>query len=75
MFGLTGDGCDHRKNKADFQKVKHGMRIKHIDDYDCDYIECSICGEEFYPPNNEFTFDMMPKYCPNCGAKMDGDAK
>lgn len=65
--------CGNFKNKADFQEVKHGEWKKHIDDDDCDYIECSVCGEEFYPPNNEVTFDVIPKYCQNCGARMDGD--
>lgn len=64
--------CDQFKNKSDFQEVKHGKWKKHTDDGDCDYIECSVCGEEFYPPNNEFTFDVIPKHCQNCGAKMDG---
>lgn len=34
----------------------------------CDgyYPFCSVCGEE--PPGCE-----MSKYCPNCGARMDGD--
>jgi transposase len=27
-------------------------------------VECSVCGEEVYEESN---------YCPNCGAKMDGD--
>lgn len=64
--------CRFFKNKADIQEIKHGKWKKHTDDGDCDYIECSACGEEFYPPNNEFTFDVIPKYCQNCGAKMGG---
>ncbi len=27
-------------------------------------IKCSVCGEEVFDESN---------YCPNCGAKMDGD--
>ena len=60
---------------ADVAEVKHGYWIKHRDDGDCEYIECSVCGEEFYPPNNEFDFDKYPKHCQECGAKMDGERK
>ena len=57
---------------ADVVEVKYGQWKKHRDDGDCEYIECSVCREEFYPPNNEFEFDNYPKYCQECGAKMDG---
>lgn len=34
---------------------------------------CSACKEEaVYDCNDEF---VLSKYCPNCGAKMDGDRK
>ena len=56
---------------ADVVEVKHGEWKKHRDDGDCEYIECSVCREEFYPPDNEFTFDRYPNYCQECGAKMD----
>jgi hypothetical protein len=65
-------GLLDKAQTEDVQEVKHGKWKKHTDDGDCDYIECSACGKEFYPPNNEFTFDVIPKYCQNCGAKMGG---
>ena len=37
--------------------------------FDVAGIECSICGEDV--PYWERNYD-MPKYCPNCGAKMKG---
>lgn len=53
---------------ADVAPVRHGRWIG----YDGDSWKCSICGEEdcyAYDLNvNRFT----DKYCPNCGAKMDG---
>ena len=34
---------------------------------------CTACGEEIYIHKNDtLKIDRMP-YCPNCGAKMDGD--
>lgn len=50
---------------ADVQPVRHG-RWSRID-YEPighDYI-CSVCG---------WKNDMASHYCPNCGAKMDGEA-
>lgn len=35
-----------------------------------DLYECSICGEE-----HKGEYDTLTNYCPNCGAKMDGDNK
>jgi DNA-directed RNA polymerase subunit RPC12/RpoP len=58
--------------KADVVEVKHGKWIIKTDDYDCEYMKCSCCGQEFYP-TDEDTVDKTPNYCPDCGAKMDGD--
>ena len=34
---------------------------------------CTACGKDFYMHRKgELQIDKMP-YCPNCGAKMDGD--
>ena len=65
-------GCKQFRNKADYVKVKHGKWKVKRDDYDTQYITCSVCKEEFYPGDNEFDFDFIPKFCQNCGAKMDG---
>lgn len=60
--------CGHFKNKAGFQEVKHGewiARTSKINQNDLVY-RCSVCGELYL---------RLPKYkyCPNCGAKMDGE--
>ena len=34
------------------------------------YIKCSECGDDICWVNTK-----RPKYCPSCGAKMDGDEK
>lgn len=53
---------------ADVAPVRHGRWIK--DDFLSDDVnnaeKCSQCGELIG------WFGKLPKYCPNCGAKMDG---
>ena len=56
---------------ADVVKVKHGEWKVKRDDYDTQFIKCSVCKEEFYSPDNCFDFDFVPNYCMNCGAKME----
>lgn len=57
---------------VDAVEVVHGEWIMCDDENDCEYIECPLCGEQFYDGDND-TFDKPWNYCPNCGAKMDGD--
>jgi hypothetical protein len=56
---------------ADVQEVKRGKWKIKQDDYDCEYMKCSCCKEEFYPVDAD-TVDTTPNYCPNCGADMRG---
>ena len=55
---------------ADVQEIKHGRWISNdLGGYEWAYY-CSECGwVDGYPFNNRH------KYCPNCGARMDGDEK
>ena len=46
--------------------VKHGHWI-FVEDM-VSYIKCSECGDDICWVNSK-----RPKYCPNCGAKMDGE--
>ena len=55
---------------VDAVEVVHGEWIMCLDVDDVEYIECPICGGEFYDGDND-TFDKPYNYCPNCGAKMD----
>lgn len=48
----------------------HGQWDILTDEYDCEYMICTACGEEFYPVDED-TVDMTYNYCPNCGAKME----
>jgi hypothetical protein len=61
---------------ADVSEVVHGEWLYFVGDYVT--AECSVCGECYDPLdyNDKEHFDMFKqlyKYCPNCGAKMDGD--
>lgn len=55
-----------KENAADIAPVVHGQWLDNED-----YMFCSICGIQWnYCDNDTKTFN----YCPNCGARMDGDA-
>ena len=49
----------------DVQPVRRGK----WDGYICS--ECNVCADYFV--SGDFYFDEKPDYCPNCGARMDGD--
>jgi hypothetical protein len=59
---------------ADVVEVKHGEWIKHP----CSY-ECTVCNGEFFVESYAKYYDPVTDYdlhfCPNCGAKMDGERK
>lgn len=61
---------------ADVQPVKHGHWIKENREVGGyfklyqSYIHCSECGNEHY-----YGTGTMPKYCDECGTRMDGDAE
>ena len=71
-FGVDSNAIAHHLYEAGYRKQSEGEWIKHTDEYDCEYFECSNCHEEFYPPYDEFAFDIIPKHCQECGAKMKG---
>ena len=50
---------------ADVAEVRHGKWIRPTRVPDSMLDECSICGFD----TGAFTFN----YCPNCGARMDGE--
>ena len=63
--------CIKNTPTADVVEVRHGEWIEQVRDYGkylvTEGYKCSICGYE--------TMDNDKKYCPNCGAKMDGERK
>ena len=57
--------------------VKHGKWLNFYENYTT--AECDVCGEcfevTFEGESNKMLFDAFRqsyRYCPNCGAKMDG---
>lgn len=79
--------CHHFKNKADFVEVKHGRKIVHKRHRGFHLIDCPLCNGSFqsnepYSEDVEYCSecekkldDTFQNYCPNCGAKMDGERK
>ena len=61
---------------VDAVEVVHGEWEITEDDYlSLVEMKCSVCGESY---GFEWFEDYQPKnyhYCPNCGAKMDGDSE
>lgn len=57
---------------VDAVEVVHGRWDIFDDGYGCELMCCSVCRSEFYDGDND-TVDHPHNYCPNCGAKMDGD--
>ena len=55
---------------VDAVEVVHGRWVKKTADY-VYYYACSECGEPVL--KSQWGNDFFSDYCPNCGAKMDGD--
>lgn len=62
---------------ADVQPVKHGRWICNEELYYNGMTKCSCCNEEYYTEDiQNLQEDLRTvNYCPNCGARMDGDAE
>lgn len=59
---------------ADVTEVRHGKWIESEDDYYGLYIiKCSLCREVWCFEVEDDVKLMNYNYCPNCGARMDGD--
>ena len=54
---------------ADVVTVRHGRWIEQEKYTFGTMYDCSICGDRILDNGHEWN------YCPNCGAKMDGDIK
>lgn len=69
--------CDFIKELAEFPTAdvveqKHGKWIRSVDELGEAWM-CSECLEEFFPADGMDEFISYVHYCPNCGARMDGE--
>ena len=63
---------------ADVVEVRHGKWIENQEPLgwcDVDCIECSVCHESWIMDEDSSIddYECIWHYCPNCGAKMNGD--
>lgn len=72
---VNGEWRDNDGNFIEIDRVRHGLwekaqDMRRMDGNIYDY-RCSLCDSlaEKGVYNN---YDRLTKYCPNCGAKMDG---
>lgn len=67
--------CRNIKNMpaADVAEVVHGEWLRADDDWNSlTTIQCSLCSEEWCFETDDDVSLLNYKYCPNCGARMDG---
>lgn len=59
---------------ADVQPVKHGKWVNECieDEENVWWAGCSVCGEDTHSRYGRVS---TYNYCPNCGARMDGDSE
>ena len=58
---------------ADVAEVVYGEWLRADEDWNSlTTIRCSLCGEEWCFETDDDVSLLNYKYCPNCGAKMDG---
>lgn len=56
---------------ADVRPERHGEWVRvSDDDQDEGWFICSECKEKYFNPSDDE--DLLPNFCPRCGAKMDG---
>ena len=80
LMKLMQDGCNAKNLQsisdmpaADVAEVVHGEWLRSDDDWDSlTTIQCSCCGEEWCFETDDDVSLLNYKYCPNCGARMDG---
>lgn len=78
ITGILGDNSSiadiiNEQPTADVQEVKHGYWIPERDPDEGNRIQCyhcSVCDDDFHYIG---AFIATP-YCPNCGARMDGES-
>lgn len=77
ITGILGDNSSiadiiNEQPTADVQEVRRGYWISERDPDENNRIQCfhcSVCDDDFH----YIGAFVATKYCPNCGARMDGD--
>lgn len=61
---------------VDAEPVRHGRWVPVDGKHPCDEWDCTACGERrtFLVEMDADDMEECYPYCPNCGAKMDGDS-
>ena len=63
--------------EVDAEPVRHGRWTADESTYTDGEAQCSVCKTTFYVDDlycvGEKAQSELPKYCPHCGAKMDGE--
>ena len=80
LMKLMQDGCSAKNLQsisdmpaADVAEVVHGQWLRADDDWNSlTTIQCSLCSEEWCFETDDDVSLLNYKYCPNCGARMDG---
>ena len=63
-----------RQPTADVEEVRHGEWIEKDDGWDGVFYTCSVCHCDWTTIDGT-PFENNMRYCPECGAKMDGERK
>ena len=58
----------------DAEPVRHGKNIDYTEKYHCEF-KCSLCGATADIVEGGSLDGGYFNYCPNCGAKMDGEIR
>ena len=62
----------HKINEMPTIEERKGKWMRNVDeDVNAWWYECSECGD--YPLKNAYGHDELSRWCPHCGAKMEGE--
>ena len=68
---LEGEWRDDNGDVVNIVEVQYGEWDWYSDGFDRQELLCTRCKKP--APHNDYGEQMRTPYCPNCGAKMDGD--
>lgn len=68
---VNGEWRDDNGNAIEISRVRHGQWVIEMDDMGWLKHTCPNCG---YVKRTDIHVSLGWNYCPNCGAKMDGES-